>query len=322
MESLNHSKEDFELDFMEPDNQNLIATIRRNANLEAYRVFERDSTVTNEILNATFENFKAETPKEKAAKDFAIKQAKQYLDGMRGNTIITGPPGVGKSHLAYVLGRSNLNSYGYLNFSNWCNKEEYCKHYLRYSENKFKKNLLIELRKSSNSEIDEKLKIDQSKYPPIWLAVNVLTFGQMVNMLELMSVKKLGQISSFFDCENSELISWLKCINLVRNICAHNSNIIDFKFKTVPQLKDEWKDYLYELKPGVYSNRIALPFLIISYMMDKINPKYHFQDIVNSLDKLIRDDNNAKYYGFKSISTMKSIKSKWIRKPVPRRRTR
>ena len=57
-------------------------------------------------------------------------------------------------------------------------------------------------------------------------------------------------------------------------------------------------------------------------MMDKINPKYHFQDIVNSLDKLIRDDNNAKYYGFKSISTMKSIKSKWIRKPVPRRRTR
>ena len=63
-------------------------------------------------------------------------------------------------------------------------------------------------------------------------------------------------------------------------------------------IKDEWKDYLYELKPGVYSNRIALPFLIISYMMDKINPKYHFQDIVNSLDKLIRDDNNAKYYGF------------------------
>ena len=56
MESLDHSKEDFELDFMESDNQNLIATIRRNANLEAYRVFERDSTVTNEILNATFEN--------------------------------------------------------------------------------------------------------------------------------------------------------------------------------------------------------------------------------------------------------------------------
>lgn len=111
MESLNHSKEDFELDFMEPNNQNLIATIRRNANLEAYRVFERDSTVTNEILNATFENFKAETPKEKAAKDFAIKQAKQYLDGMRGNTIITGPPGVGKSHLCYSLARAINEGY-------------------------------------------------------------------------------------------------------------------------------------------------------------------------------------------------------------------
>ena len=57
-------------------------------------------------------------------------------------------------------------------------------------------------------------------------------------------------------------------------------------------------------------------------MMDKINPKYHFQDIVNSLDKLIRDDNNAKYYGFKSIGTMETIKSKRLRKPVKRRRTR
>ena len=173
-----------------------------------------------------------------------------------------------------------------------------------------------------NSEIDEKLKTDQSKYPPIWLAVNVLTFGQMVNMLELMSVRNLSKISNFFNCDNSELISWLKCINLVRNICAHNSNIIDFKFKTVPQLKDEWKNDLYELKPGVYSNRIALPFLIISYMMNKINPKYHFSDIVNSLDKLIKDDDTAKYYGFKSISTMESIKSKWNKKPRIRRRTR
>ncbi|WP_247948573.1 Abi family protein [Streptococcus gordonii] len=227
-----------------------------------------------------------------------------------------------KTKIAYVLGKSDLNGYGYLNFSKWCNKEEYCKHYLKYSENKFRKNLLVELRESSNSEIDEKLKIDQSKYPPIWLAVNVLTFGQMVNMLELMSVRNLSKISNFFNCDNSELISWLKCINLVRNICAHNSNIIDFKFKTVPQLTDEWKNDLYELKPGVYSNRIALPFLIISYMMNKINPKYHFSDIVNSLDKLIKDDDTAKYYGFKSISTMESIKSKWNKKPRIRRRTR
>ena len=42
-----------------------------------------------------------------------------------------------KTKIAYVLGRSNLNSYGYLNFSNWCNKEEYYKHYkkfLKYTE--------------------------------------------------------------------------------------------------------------------------------------------------------------------------------------------
>lgn len=215
-----------------------------------------------------------------------------------------------KTKIAYVLGKNGLGSYGYLDFSKWCNKEEYCKHYLSYSENNFKKQLKRELRKASSSELDEKLKLDRQKYPPIWLEVNMLTFGQMVNLLELMSTTNLTQISSTFSCSNPELISWLKCINLARNICAHNSNIIDFKFITVSKLKEEWKDFLFEYKEGVFSNRIALPFLIVLEMMGKINPKYHFRDIIDSLHKLIKDEDTAKYYGFASMNTIKEIKKK------------
>ena len=214
-----------------------------------------------------------------------------------------------KTKIAYVLGRGGLGSYGYLDFSKWCNREEYCKHYLLYSEKKFKNQLKKELKKSTSSEVIEKLKVDKKHYPPIWLVVNMLTFGQIVTLLELMSVNNLNQVSNAFSCTKSQLISWLKCINLTRNICAHNSNIIDFKFVTVPQLKDEWKGILYEYKPGVYSNRIALPFLIILEMMDKINPKYHFNEIIDSFMKLIKDDNTAHYYGFDSLQTLKAIKS-------------
>lgn len=213
-----------------------------------------------------------------------------------------------KTRVAYILGKNGLGSYGYLDFSKWCNKEEYCKHYLLYRQNDFKKKLLSTINNSESFEIKEKQKIDKTKFPPVWLMVNSLTFGQVVALLELMSVKNLTKISQQFSCSNSELLSWLRCINLVRNICAHNSNIIDLKLTTTPSIKKEWKNFLFEYKSGVYSNRIALPFLIILEMMDQINPKYQFKEIIGSLDKLIRDEATANYYGFKALNTLEKIK--------------
>ena len=57
-----------------------------------YDVLARESTVSNELREASFSTFKAETKEEHEAKEFAIKQAKQYLNGMTGNTLIMGKP--------------------------------------------------------------------------------------------------------------------------------------------------------------------------------------------------------------------------------------
>ena len=43
-------------------------------------------------------------------------------------------------------------------------------------------------------------------------------------------------------------------------------------------------------------------------MMDQINPKYQFKEIIGSLDKLIRDEATANYYGFKALNTLEKIK--------------
>ncbi|HGA1412934.1 TPA: hypothetical protein ACIRJZ_002042, partial [Streptococcus suis] len=52
-------------------------------------------------------------------------------------------------------------------------------------------------------------------------------------------------------------------------------------------LREEWKELLYELKEGVYSNRIALPIIIVKYMMDAIDNQYNFREIFGSFRKLI-----------------------------------
>lgn len=226
-----------------------------------------------------------------------------------------------QTQISHVLGQGNNGAYGYLNFSNWCNKDEYCKYYLKLKEEEFKKQLKKSLSRSTSKEIDEKMKTDKRKYPPIWLAVSILTFGQLVNLMGLMSTKNLSKISSRYDCTNKELLSWLKCLNLIRNICAHNSNIIDMKLKTPPIIRNEWKKYLYEHKENVVTNRVAVPILITYHLINKINSKYYFFDIANAVVKLIqKDEVAAHYFGFKDIDSIEKIYPKV--KQTPRNRKR
>ena len=72
-----------------------------------YNVLERDSTIPKELKTATFDTFIANTPEERQLLVFAKKQADKYLDGMVGNTLITGGTGIGKSHLSYFYCQSD-----------------------------------------------------------------------------------------------------------------------------------------------------------------------------------------------------------------------
>lgn len=90
---------------------------------------------------------------------------------------------------------------------------------------------------SHSPEIKDKKNIDINGMPSIWLMTDVLMFGDIVQLLSLMSVNNLNKIAKYYNCNNDELISWLKCLNFIRNICAHNSNVLDIKINTPPKNK-------------------------------------------------------------------------------------
>ncbi|HEM5212581.1 TPA: ATP-binding protein [Streptococcus suis] len=70
---------------------------------KTYNVFMRDSTIPEKLNDATFDNFIAETAEENKLLVFAKGQVDNYLEGMTGNTLITGSPGIGKIALAKAL---------------------------------------------------------------------------------------------------------------------------------------------------------------------------------------------------------------------------
>lgn len=189
----------------------------------------------------------------------------------------------------------------------WCNKQEYCKHFILHKQNEFIHELRKSLKRQEIPEVLEKLKSGKNKdFPPIWLAINFLSFGQMVNLLEMMSYKNLTEISNGFNCKNIELLSWLKCLNLIRNMCAHNANVIDLKLRTTPVIRESWKQHLFEYKKDVFSNRIALPILIVLHFMNSINPKHKkIYEMTSSIYKLAKDEKLLNYYGLSSTDVLK-----------------
>ena len=73
---------------------------------KTYNVLMRDSTIPKELKEASFDNFIAETTEEKQLLEFAKGQVQKYLDGMSGNTLITGSTGIGKSHLSVSIAKA------------------------------------------------------------------------------------------------------------------------------------------------------------------------------------------------------------------------
>lgn len=84
----------------------------RNATeyVKTYDVLMRDSTVPKELRGASFDNFIADTTEEKQLLEFAKGQSIKYINGMTGNTLITGQTGIGKSHLTFAMAKS-INEY-------------------------------------------------------------------------------------------------------------------------------------------------------------------------------------------------------------------
>ena len=78
--------------------------IKRRKKAEFIKKLNRNSIVRDKtIKKASFKNFIAKTQEEEQALSFAKEIAKYYYTDGEGNTVVSGPAGTGKSHLAMSI---------------------------------------------------------------------------------------------------------------------------------------------------------------------------------------------------------------------------
>lgn len=216
-----------------------------------------------------------------------------------------------KTRLSFVLG-NNYGPFGYLNFSTWCDKTSFPKFEIEKRQFFFKKDLLKSINHSCSEDLSNSQNLDTGGFPSIWLAVEVLTFGEVIRLLEIMSIKNKNKISRAFNCTHKELLSWMKCLNFVRNSCAHNSNIIDMQLSTKPIYRAIWKDYLYMVKNErghlTPSNKLALVLIITQHLIYTINPKYGWRNLNKSISRITDgSDSRAQLLGFSNKDSFYNI---------------
>ncbi|MEK1294291.1 Abi family protein [Limosilactobacillus fermentum] len=213
-----------------------------------------------------------------------------------------------KTKLAYILGQY-YGPYGYLDFYQWTNREKFSNFQIEKRQYRFKEQLLKIIRKSNMPDLKKRENQNQDGFPTVWLAIDSLMFGGLVTIITMISKKNLKKLAAYFNCTGTELVSWVKCLNFIRNICAHNSNVIDFKLNTVPVIRKNWKEDLYSIKGknGLRpTNRLAVVIFILVTLVGAVNSKYRWKDINNNIWNICdSDDNKAQMIGFKNCESAK-----------------
>lgn len=196
-----------------------------------------------------------------------------------------------KNKFSFILGKK-YGWNGYLKFSNWCNRDINKKE-LIYYEDKFKTHLKKNIKKKQNNPIisDFYKENKNEKFPSIWRIVEILTFGEMLNLIKLMSKNNKINFANFYGMNFDILISHLENINLIRNFCAHNNPVIDITLKTIPKKIKDFDKLI------IKDRKLMISILIIVNLVKIIEKEYDFSKLNIIINQLIKTDNVAQKYG-------------------------
>lgn len=113
---------------------------------------------------------------------------------------------------------------------------------------------------------------------PIWVAIEVLSFGSLSKLFSNMKSKDKNHIArNNYRAPTIYLESWLKCLSYVRNICAHYGRLYNRPLTSKPRLDQKSK------KLGIQQDKI---FAHIYILKELIPDQGRWKDFVTRLEAL------------------------------------
>ncbi|MBL8080466.1 MAG: Abi family protein [Anaerolineales bacterium] len=141
--------------------------------------------------------------------------------------------------------------------------------------------LLSELTETINRSKEEFIGRFSGKYTreahlPLWMATEVMTFGQLFTMFRNLDRGDLQVIARRFNLYPPVMVSWLHTLLFIRNICAHHARLWNRDISIRPQIparkhSPEWHS------PVKFNNtRVFAVLGLLCYLMKYLEPSYDF----------------------------------------------
>lgn len=131
-------------------------------------------------------------------------------------------------------------------------------------------------------------------YIPLWVLVNILSFGDICNFYKLMKQKERISISMEFNIAEIDLASLLNILCKARNLCAHDERLYNYEFQSYTTINNTKYHSLLNLPKS--NNRFTIG-------------KNDLFAVVIALKLLLPEEDYSKFH-HKLFSRIMSIQSK------------
>lgn len=102
---------------------------------------------------------------------------------------------------------------------------------------------------------------------PIWVAVEIMDWGMLSHLYEIAPPAAAKRVAQKCHLSDAQLLSWLKCLNILRNQAAHNDRIVNRNFTMRPKRPDDPR--LPKLTDEDY-NRAFGQLTLVQYLLKEL----------------------------------------------------
>ncbi len=150
--------------------------------------------------------------------------------------------------------------------------------------------LVSEIRRNTRRSQEDfvrhfKTKYSEEKDLPLWMVVEVMTFGNLLTMFRHLTMHDKRTIAKVYGLKAKVLESWLVTINYIRNLCAHHARLWNRELAIKPLIPVRKHHHEWHSPVTIPNNRIFSVLSLLNYLMQKIAPQSRWH---NHLDELLQ----------------------------------
>lgn len=123
------------------------------------------------------------------------------------------------------------------------------------------------------------------KYPPVWMVIETLTFGQCVMIYGQLKPEYQKIIADTYGINKKFISNWLHALSVIRNFCAHHSRLWNREMVITLNQRHGIYGKLFDNSNG---NRLFNYLLVMQIINCKFNPTSKWGE---RLEKIVADHN-------------------------------